>query len=231
MPELNEKKNGVSALFRKYRNYLTILYLPVYLAAFFGAEALVTEETAYLSTVLPVDAYIPFFEWAILPYLAWFPFMVVVGLYLAFTDDKALARYMRYLAVGFFSTILFCILVPNGTAADFRPDLTALGRDNLAVHLCAAIYSADTCTNVLPSIHVVGSFMAAFGFFDSKLKKNRPLAVAVCVLAVLICASTVLVKQHALIDILVGIVWSLAAGAIIYLPGIIKKNKESGKGR
>ncbi|MCQ2426000.1 MAG: phosphatase PAP2 family protein [Lachnospiraceae bacterium] len=216
---------GFRAVWKKYRNYFTLLYLPFYLAAFFLVERIVTDDVPFLSTVLPVDAYIPFCEWAIVPYMLWFPLMVIVGLYLLFTDDKALARYMRFLALGFFSTILFCFLVPNGTAPGFRPDLEALGRSNIATKMCGAIYAADTYTNVLPSIHVVGSFMSLFGFLDSKIRKNKTLLVLISILAALIVASTVLVKQHAVIDIVVGIVWSLADGAIIYLPGLLRKRK------
>ena len=224
--EAGETPSGFRGIWKKYRNYFTVLYLPAYLAAFFLAEHIVTNDVPFLSTVLPVDSLIPFNEWAIVPYMLWFPLMVIVGLYLLFTDDKALARYMRFLALGFFSTIVFCLLVPNGTAPDFRPDLEALGRVNIATKMCGSIYAADTYTNVLPSIHVVGSFMSLFGFLDSKIRKNKTLLILISVLAALIIASTVLVKQHAVIDIVVGIVWSLADGAVIYLPGLLKKKKE-----
>ena len=217
--------SGFRAIWKKYRNYFTLLYLPAYLAAFFMVEHIVTDDVPFLSTVLPVDSYIPFCEWAIVPYMLWFPLMVIVGLYLLFTDDKALARYMRYLALGFFSTILFCLLVPNGTAPDFRPDLETLGRVNIATKMCGAIYGADTYTNVLPSIHVVGSFMSLFGFLDSKIKKNKTLLVLISILVALIVGSTVLVKQHALIDIVVGLLWSFAVWAVIYLPPLLKKKK------
>ena len=225
LPEAGDAPSGFKGIWKKYRNYFTVLYLPAYLAAFFLVEHIVTDDVPFLSTILPVDSLIPFNEWAIVPYMLWFPLMVIVGLYLLFTDDKALARYMRFLALGFFSTIIFCLLVPNGTAPDFRPDLGALGRVNIATKMCGAIYAADTYTNVLPSIHVVGSFMSLFGFLDSKIRKNKTLLVLISILAVLIIASTVLVKQHALIDIIVGIVWSLADGAVIYLPGLLKKRK------
>ena len=45
---------------------------------------------------------------------------------------------------------------------------------------------------------------------------TRPPIVAA--LALLICASTVFVKQHSVLDIFVAIPWSLACGWIIYRP-------------
>ena len=55
--------------------------------------------------------------------------------------------------------------------------------------------------------------MVIFGFHDSKLNKNGFVAAVVYVIAALITASTVLTKQHTVLDIVVGAVY----GAILYV--------------
>ena len=71
------------------------------------------------------------------------------------------------------------------------------------------IYSADTNTNVFPSMHVAGALGAAEAFFRTDgLKKYRAVSV---ITAVLICASTVFIKQHSLLDVFGGIaVWLIS---------------------
>ena len=71
------------------------------------------------------------------------------------------------------------------------------------------IYSADTNTNVFPSMHVAGALGAAGAFFRTDgLKKYRAVNV---ITAFLICASTVFIKQHSLLDVFGGIaVWLIS---------------------
>lgn len=70
-----------------------------------------------------------------------------------------------------------------------------------------ALYSSDTPTNVCPSIHVFNSvtLMLAYyrcGCFDhSRRRWMRPAATVLCLA---ICASTVLLKQHSVIDVVFG---------------------------
>ena len=74
---------------------------------------------------------------------------------------------------------------------------------NVKINTFFAIYSADTPTNVLPSMHVVGCMAVLAVTFDSKyLKKVRIPAV---IIAVAICAATVFVKQHSILDVAAAI--------------------------
>ena len=211
--------------FAKYKHLLLYLYVPIYAAAFFAVEGVISNDHAFTSMLLPVDYTIPFFEWAVIPYILWYPFMVAVAVYLSVTDGRAFSRYMCYMMIGFSLFIVFSFVFPNGTAAAFRPDTDALGRNNVATWLLNNfIWKNDTYTNVMPSLHVVGSFMAVFGFYDSKLKKHKALGYAVAAFAILIIMSTVFVKQHAIIDIIVGIVYSVILYFVVYV--LIKRRAD-----
>ncbi len=79
------------------------------------------------------------------------------------------------------------------------------------------IYSADTNTNVCPSMHVIGSFAAMFGVFDcKKLRKTVAAPIVAVLLTLLVSASTVLVKQHSIVDVFWGIVASAVLYGIVY---------------
>lgn len=211
--------------FGKYKHFLLYLYVPVYAAAFFIVEGVITNDSAFASMLLPVDYTIPFFEWAVIPYILWYPFMIAVAVYLSVTDARAFSRFMCYMMIGFSLFIVFSFIFPNGTAADFRPDTDALGRHNLATWLLNNfIWKNDTYTNVMPSLHVVGSLMAVFGFYDSKLRKHKALGCAASALAILIIISTMFVKQHAILDVIVGIVYSVILYFIVYV--LIKRRAD-----
>lgn len=68
------------------------------------------------------------------------------------------------------------------------------------------IYSMDTPTNVLPSIHVYNSIgaMAAIAHSTS-LKKHRGVQIGSYVLGILIIFSTVFLKQHSITDVIAAL--------------------------
>ena len=160
---------------------LLLFYL---LLLYFLAENCVTGD--YHATQTALDTYIPFFAPAVIGYFLWFPLLAGTGLWLMAKDGRGFRSYMWFLAVCFTISAAVYFIWPSGQ--DLRPDLSA--PKDLFERVLARIYAFDTNTNVFPSLHVSCSVGA--------------------VLAVLIIASTVLVKQHAVLDIPGGLV----AGAV-----------------
>ena len=196
------------------------LWLPVYLACFFLLEHLITD--SYWATQLPLDHLIPFCPQFVVFYCLWYPLLVSVGCYLLATDRPGFRRYMAFLAVTFFLSILIWILIPNGQ--DLRPDLT--GRTDFFSRWVASLYAVDTNTNVFPSVHVVGSIGAAWAVWDcSSLRRRRWPGIAATVLACLICLSTLFIKQHSLLDVAGGVVLSAMVGAVVYRHQLIRLHR------
>jgi membrane-associated phospholipid phosphatase len=130
---------------------------------------------------------------------------------------------MTYIGVSFFTAIVLFAIFPNGQ--DLRPDIATLGRENIFTRAIAVLYQADTNTNVCPSLHVVGSMAAVFGILHHpRLRCRWWLPVGGIVLAVLICLSTVFIKQHSVMDVFVGIPYGfLMYGLVYWLPLLWKK--------
>ena len=194
-----------------WRQLKYALWLPVYLLCFFGMERTVTG--SYWPTQLPVDACIPFRAEFVVFYCLWYPLLAAVGLYLLFRDAPGFRRYMAFLAVTFFTSALVWLLLPNGQ--DLRP--AALPADGFCARWVAGLYAVDTNTNVLPSVHVVGAVGAAWAVWDcQRLRRRRGLRWGVLLLAALICASTLFIKQHTVLDVAAGLLLGLAAGWVLY---------------
>ena len=221
---LTKQKNGAT-LWQRYGHWIYALILPAYLAAFCIEEHFIDGSAPYLVSYIPWDDAIPFCEWLYFAYVCWYPFMGLLGFYLGFTDPKGFKRYMTYIGVSFFTAIVLFALFPNGQ--DLRPDLSALGRDNIAIRAIAALYRADTNTNVCPSLHVVGSMAVVFGVFHNRrLRDTRWIPVVSILLATLITVSTVFIKQHSLLDALVAIPYGFGMYALVYcLPRVTRKKQ------
>ena len=120
---------------------------------------------------------------------------------------------------GFGGSIIFCMLFPNGQ--DLRP--TDFQQNDCFIWLVKRIYAADTNTNVFPSMHVIGSAaLVAAALHTPSLRKRRLHLVAIPV-GVLICISTVFVKQHSCLDLIGAIPYALLWW-LIY--GVIYKKRK-----
>lgn len=193
------------------RNLKYALWVPIYLLCFAVLERLVTAN--YWPTQTRLDGLVPFCEWFVIPYCLWYPLLIWVGICLLLRDGPGFRRYMRFLAVTFFVSALLWLLIPNGQ--DLRP--AVMPRDNALTRWIAGLYAIDTNTNVFPSVHVVGAVGAVLAVWSSPaLRSRRFLSCFTAVLAAVICLSTLLIKQHTLLDVAGGLVLSCAVGAVLY---------------
>ena len=126
--------------------------------------------------------------------------------------------YMWYWFSTFAISLIICMVFPNGQ--DLRP--TEFARDNVLVDIVKILYASDTNTNVLPSMHVVGSIAAAVCVFDCKALKSVFYKIGAVVLAALISISTVFIKQHSALDIFASIVVCIPTYLFIYKGGYDK---------
>ena len=206
-------------MMKRHPEYWYVLFLPGYLLCFFLVEQLVPADGDYWVSYCRLDDYIPFVEGFVIPYCCWYPLLFCVGVYLMIHDVPEFRRYMWFLIVGCGFSLLFCALFPNGQ--DLRP--AAFPRENVYTHLLAGIYAADTNTNVLPSMHVIGSFAAAVASRRSGLlRRYSPLII---VIAAGIGLSTVFVKQHSILDVFAGLAVALPIWWWLYLRKDRKEKK------
>ena len=185
------------------------IYVPIYIGLFFVVEKLVPESTDYWVSYMFLDDYIPFREEFIIFYYMWYPALVGMGVFLLINDEAEYKRYMLSIIITFTFTLIFCLLVPNGQ--DLRPEV--LPRDNIFTHMIAAIYKADTNTNVMPSVHAIGAFLGLISTHRTKEIKNKLSIFVLDLLWILIAISTCFVKQHSILDIFGSMVLCL----IVYI--------------
>ena len=197
----------ITQFIKTHRHMWWGLYLPVYLIMYFTVEHVVTDN--YWATQTAIDDYIPFCEYFVIPYDSWGPLLFVLGVFLILKDPESFRRYMWFIAIAYTTATIFCFLVPNGQ--DLRP--AVLPRQNICSWILQKTWEADNNANVFPSVHILGCMAAVAAVWHTPGLRKPAWRWGVTLYAALVMVSTMFVKQHAVIDVLAG----LLTGAIAYV--------------
>lgn len=169
---------------------------------YFGTR-LFTTGLKHYNIALPLDEKIPFvpvfISIYILAYVQWIIGFIVIG------------RAKKDISVRIFTAeliakaiALICFIVFPTTIEGLRPDEASLYGHGIWSEITAAVYKLDAPDNLFPSIHCLESFVCLAGAVRIK---NIPqwYKVTMLIMTLLVFASTVLVRQHVLLDIAGGV--------------------------
>ena len=155
----------------------------------------------------PLDQYIPFVKYMVVPYCMWFVWLAESLLHMA-ARESAGVRWRTWAPMfsGMLLCLLFCTLVPN--AIDLRPD-EVQGNDIFAM-IVRLIEGVDDPKSVCPSLHVYSTIMMDMGVHRAQGYKHAWVRPAARILDILICCATVMLKQHSVVDVFWALVLAFA---------------------
>ncbi len=142
-----------------------------------------------------LDYKIPFCEWFVIPYVGWYLLIVISLLYFALYNVTNFKRLQIFIIVTQVAAMVIYIVFPN--YQPLRPE--AYPRDNVLVDLVALLQTADTNSNVCPSLHVAYSVGIASVWLKEK-QASFVTKTAVVIFCLLVCLSVAFIKQHSVID-------------------------------
>lgn len=195
-------------------------YVLIYLPWFFFLENKITTDYPGIHIINgPLDDYIPFLEIFIIPYLLWFAYILAICIYMLLkASNQEFISFALSLIIGMSACMLICMIYPNGLT--LRPESLS---DSIFGKLIARLYATDTPTNVFPSIHVYNSVAVHIALSRCRaLNGHSAIKRASLVLCILICMSTVFLKQHSLYDVAGGI---LLMGFIYYILYVLPEKR------
>lgn len=162
----------------------------------------------YHTVHVSLDDAIPLLPVFVLPYVAWYFYVPGLMLYASFREREVFLRQMAVLFTGMALSMAVFLFYP--TQIDFRPDAAGEG---VLLALCRLIYACDRPVNVLPSLHCFESLAVYLPLL--RRRREHRLLCAVCgTAAVLICLSTVFVRQHSVVDLAVGCLLAFVLNAV-----------------
>ncbi len=182
----------------------------VYFILYFLTENLIPAERCY-----PVhcwlDDVIPFCELFLIPYVFWYLLIVISLVYFLLYNVDSFKRLQTYIIITQLVAMAIYILFPS--RQDLRP--AEFPRENVLTQLMALIYAFDTSTGVCPSLHVAYSLgIASVWLKEGGVSKAWKAFIVIAV--ILICLSTMFVKQHSALDVLAALPLGLLAELLVY---------------
>ena len=182
-----------------------------YFVLYFLTENLIPVEQCH-PVHCRLDDLIPFCEYFVIPYVGWYLLIVVSLGYFLLYNVKNFKRLQTYIIITQAVAMLIYILYP--TRQDLRPE--TFQNSNLFTWIIGLLYRFDTNTGVCPSLHVAYSIGIA-----STWLRDRSASVAwkvfVTVFVVLICLSTMFIKQHSAVDVFAAIPVCLLAEYLVFI--------------
>ncbi|MBR5542682.1 MAG: phosphatidic acid phosphatase [Oscillospiraceae bacterium] len=181
-----------------------------YFVLYFLTENLIPQEMCHIIHS-PLDDIIPFCELFLIPYVFWYFLIVISLLFFLFYNVQNFKRLQTYIMITQVVAMAVYIIYPN--CQNLRPEV--FPRDNFLTDVMGFIYSIDTNTGVCPSLHCAYSIaMASVWMREERVSKM--LRALIALVAVVICLSTVFVKQHSVVDFFAAIPVCILAEIIVF---------------
>jgi len=202
----------------EFRHLLYLIGWAGYFILYFLTEKFIPYEKCYV-VHCALDDIIPFCEYFVIPYVGWYLLIVGSLIYFALYNPDNFKNMMKFIIVTQIVAMAIYILFPN--RQDLRP--TEFVRDNIFTDIMGLLYTADTSTNVCPSLHVAYSVGIASTWLKEKSASKwcKTLIVLFCFL---VCISVAFVKQHSVVDIFAAIPVCILAEYVAFRHKFSKKH-------
>lgn len=174
-----------------------IFALTVNLLVYFGSRT-VAGEWHHYNIESPLDELIPFWAPSVAVYLGCYLFWAINYVLIARQGKREVCQFFAGDILSRIVCLGFYLLLPT---TNTRPLVEADGFWNQVV---LGLYQTDAADNLFPSIHCLVSWFCYIGI---RGKKNIPAWYRgfSCLMALLICVSTLTTKQHVVVDVFGGI--------------------------
>lgn len=188
-----------------------ILYGIFYLFCFFWLEQ---REVPIHIVYSKWDSYIPFCEYFVIPYFFWFVYMAFAMVYfILLCEERAECKKFIYsFCIGMTLFLVISYVYPNGHT--LRPQLV---RDNICSRIVGFLHGIDTPTNILPSMHVYVTVACTIALLRQKsLCRRKGFRGGVWISCILITLSTLFLKQHSVVDVVLALLLNGACYIWVY---------------
>lgn len=165
------------------------LFFPVY----FGAAAITTWSGRASGLHFAWETRIPLIPWMILPYISLYSLFLLPLIHMT---PAEMARLTRQTIVALL--VAFVVFVAMPGRVGFAPEAVS----GIWEPLFAQINAVDTPHNEVPSLHVVFAALIVFGCCE---RVSVALRLAYWGWLAVLCASTIFVHQHHLLDVASGV--------------------------
>ena len=166
-----------------------------------------------------IDNKIPFVHMFVYIYAILYILLFLVPLVL-YTKNKE--KYYQYFVSSILAVIISNIIFIIYPTTVIRPTIPY---NNITNYILNIIYQIDTpAINCFPSLHCLISFL--FIYYINTSNINNKIKLTISILSILVVLSTILIKQHILIDVISAFILSIIIFIIVAKTNIALKTKK-----
>lgn len=170
-----------------------VLIFTINAIIYFGIKLLVND---YNLVNISLDDKIPFIPSFIYIYMIWYPFLIY-SFFKVYKSNKD--KYIKLIMATVISLLILYIIFIVYPSKVIRPEVNSY--NSVTSFVLYVVYKADTPVNCFPSGHCLLCFILLFNLIDNKDIKKSFKYIAI-VINILIIISTLLVKQHVILDVI-----------------------------
>lgn len=183
---------------------------PCFFILFILTEKYIPPECCY-TMHCAVDDLIPFCEVFVIPYVLWYALIGFSLGYFFFYKPESFNKLQIYIII--LQTLAMIIYISLPSKQLLRP--ASFPRENFLSDVVALIYRLDTNTGVCPSLHCAISIAIA-SVWRKEGRAEKWQKAVVCLLSILICLSTLFIKQHSCLDFVAALPLCLLAEYLVF---------------
>ena len=172
-----------------------LLFLAVVLLNSVGYKAAQIIRPTGILTMTWIDPLIPYISTFVIPYALYLPVLILP--FILYWNDYKKYRTMALSLAAVLAASIIIYLIFQTEMTRYEPS-----QNNIFDSFVSAIQHADAPVNALPSLHVSIPLMITFFVYI----RSRKMGICLLPVTILIILSTVFIKQHAVLDILGGII-------------------------
>lgn len=209
-PAVDYRKLNVQSFGEAGFSHLKLLLgWPVFFALYLLTDNLIPAKRC--TTIhCALDDIIPFCELFVVPYVLWYGLIVFsLGYFLLYNADS-FRKLQSYMIIVQLIAMLIYLVFPS--RQELRPE--SFPAENFFTALISFIYRLDSDTCVCPSLHCAISIGIASVWIKQDVSKT--VKAALVFLCIIICASTMFIKQHSFLDFLAALPLCILTECIVF---------------
>lgn len=177
---------------------IPVICIFVYQSSIYFGTKLVNHNLHHYDLTTSLDEKIPLLPVFSIIYLGCYIFWALNYLLVGRTGKKHFYQFVSCIFISYTLCGLIFIIFPTMIE---RPDIKVT---SLSTALLNYVYVSDTPVNLFPSMHCLISWLCFIGIRNKK-EIPRLYQIISLIIAILVCISTVTLKQHFVVDIIAGI--------------------------
>ena len=193
-----------------YSHLKLLLGWVVYFALYFITENLIPLENCHVIRC-GLDDLIPFTEAFVIPYVLWYLLVAGSLLYFLLYNIDSFKKLSIFIMITQAVAMVVYILYPS--RQELRPE--TFPRENVFTWVISIIYAFDTPSGILPSLHV-GYSLGIASVWCKEKEAGLLWKLLIVALVILVCLSTMFIKQHSAVDVFAAMPLGLLAEIILY---------------